>query len=471
MKKILTILLTVIMALVLFTGCQPTPSQEVVINKGDIDLQENIQKTAGPTEAPAKQTENAEPKWAYEKEYDSGNRLFVDAVMHNTNADKLPVLSVVPKMFENGEQLRKITSIFCPDSDTKIYDQGDTATKQQLEQAIMDVRNEIFNVENNLPPYPGADPVPEEKKAHYIQELNDAIVYYEQQMSTAVEESDLKEASYELVDRGSSFQSNMNAKTNDAMIYISFINWDMGGSDFLLKSTLFDEQNVGTYAEYVMPVSLEDDTEFVKASAKAEQYVAEMGIDYMSVSSVCKGEGSYSFYYTRNYKGLQETYVKGFIGTTITAVDFGPEIFLWEPEYLYIEIQNGSVVVFEWHNRAEITNVDNENVQTKSWEEIQEIFKTQMDYLMTPEPMSKGNNETVFFEETEVHINRIELGLTKILMKDSKDDYKLIPTWNFMGYETYASDPAQESINRGAGKCFITINAIDGTIIDRGLMY
>jgi hypothetical protein len=216
---------------------------------------------------------------------------------------------------------------------------------------------------------------------------------------------------------------------------------------------------------------LENDTEFVKASAKAEQYVAEMGIDYMSVSSVCKGKGSYSFYYTRNYNGLQETYVDEFIGTTITAVDFGPEIFLWEPVYLYIEIQNGSVVVVEWHNRAEITNVDNENVQTKSWEEIQEIFKTQMDYLMTPEPISKGNKESVFFQKTEVHINRIELGLTKILMKDSKDDYKLIPTWNFMGYETRTSLPAQEGFNYGAGECFLTINAIDGTIIDRGLMY
>jgi hypothetical protein len=90
---------------------------------------------------------------------------------------------------------------------------------------------------------------------------------------------------------------------------------------------------------------------------------------------------------------------------------------------------------------------------------------------MTPEPISKGNKESVFFQKTEVHINRIELGLTKILIKDSKDDYKLIPTWNFMGYETYASDPAQEGINRGAGECIMTINAIDGTVIDRGLMY
>jgi uncharacterized protein (DUF2164 family) len=469
LKNIVKKLIPLACIVLLIAACQPTPDKEAVINKGDIDLQEKIQKTAEPFEA-AKQTENLEKKWTYEKDYDSGNRLIVDAVMYNTDADKLPVLSVAPKLFESGEQQRKITGVFCPDSDAKIYDQGDKATKQQLEQAIMDVRNEIFNVENNLPPYPGADPIPEENKEHYIEGLKDAIAYYEQQLPDAPDESELKEASYQLDDKGSSFQSNMIAEMDDAVIYIDFVNWDIG-SDFWLKSSLFNEQNVGTYARNVLPAFLEDDTEFLKARTKAEQYVAEMGIDYMSVSSVSKGERSYSFYYTRTYNGLQETYVGGFIGTTTTAVDYGPAIFLWDPEYLYMEIQDGRAVKVEWHNSTEITNVDNENVQTKPWEEIQEIFKTQMDYLLTPEPISKGNQSSVFFEETEVHINSIELGLTKILMKDSKDDYKLIPTWNFMGHETGALFPAEEGIIYGAVKCFITINAIDGTIIDRGLMY
>ena len=39
----IAILLTVIMAAVLFTGCRPTPSDVVVINKGDIDLHLRIQ--------------------------------------------------------------------------------------------------------------------------------------------------------------------------------------------------------------------------------------------------------------------------------------------------------------------------------------------------------------------------------------------------------------------------------------------
>ena len=148
------------------------------------------------------------------------------------------------------------------------------------------------------------------------------------------------------------------------------------------------------------------------------------------------------------------------IGTTSTGTD-GSAVFmdLWEPEYLYIEIQDGEVVKAAWKNPSDITHIDNENVQTKSWEEIKDIFIDQMEYLLSPETDSK---------KTEVFINRIELGLTKILMKNSTDDYKLIPTWSFSGYD---QDTNPESEKVGAPICFITINAIDGSVIDRGLMY
>ena len=96
-----------------------------------------------------------------------------------------------------------------------------------------------------------------------------------------------------------------------------------------------------------------------------------------------------------------------------------------------------------------------------------------MDFLMSPTPIKSDDPSTAtfFIEKTNVHINRVELGLTKLLMKDSQDDYKLIPTWSFLGYQTSASRPAQEGLNIGGEVCYLTINAIDGTVIDRGLMY
>lgn len=200
--------------------------------------------------------------------------------------------------------------------------------------------------------------------------------------------------------------------------------------------------------------------EFLKTKEMVDQCVHNMGIDYMSLNSVCKGEGAYSFYYTRTYHGLQETYVDHHIGTTTTGTD-GSAIMmsLWKPEYLYIEVQNGEVVKVRWENLSVIKNIDNQNVQALSWDEIKEIFITQMDYLLLPDDISN---------KMEIHIKRIELGLTKVLMKHSYDDYQLIPTWSFLGYDQ-KTDSGSENI--GAQVCFLTINAIDGTVIDRGLMY
>ena len=469
------ILTVIILTGCFFTACQPTPEEVVVTNKADINLEENIQKTAMPPEAATQVAEETAEKWTYEKKYDSGNHLIADAVMVHTDVDKLPVLSVAPKMFEGGDQLETITDIFCPDA--TVYDQGDQLTKSQLERSIMDVKEEMFRVENDMLPFEGAkEPIPEDHKESFLSGLHAAIEYYEEQLKTAPDDSELKEASYQLVDYGTDGQqSNMLATANDASLSIDFVNGppERIGSGFYFQSNKLMSENIATFDKFVIPDALEGDAEYIKSKVQIDQCVNAMGINYMSLSAVSKGENSYSFYYTRDFNGLQETYINDHIGTTITGVDFGPMIYLWKPEYLWFEVQNGEIVKATWNNPSEIINVDNENVQTKPWEEIQEIFKNQMDFLMSPTPIKSDDPSTAtfFLEKTDVHINRVELGLTKLLMKDSQDDYKLIPTWSFLGYQTSASRPTQEGLNIGGEVCYLTINAIDGTVIDRGLMY
>ena len=469
------ILTVIILTGCFFTACQPTPEEVITTNKGDINLEENIQKTAMPPEAATQEAKETAEKWTYEKEYDSGNRLIVDAVMIHTVADKLPVLSVAPKMFKSGDQLKTITKIFCPNA--TVYDQGDQLTKSQLEQSIMDAKEQIFRVENDMLPFEGAlEPIPEDHKENFLNGHQDLIQYYEEQLKTAPDNSELKQAGYQLVDVGDgSQQSNMLATVNDASLSIGFVNWppDRIGSGFYFQSNKFDYSNTNTSDKFVIPEALEGDAEYFKTKEQIDQCVKEMGINYISLNAVCKGKGSYSFYYTRDFNGLQETYINDHIGTTITGVDFGPMIYLWKPEYLWFEVQNGEIVKATWNNPSEIIIGDNEKVQTKPWEEIQEIFNNLMDYLMSPTPIKSDDpsNATFFLEKTDVHINRVELGLTKLLMKDSQDDYKLIPTWSFLGYQTSASRPAQEGLNIGGEVCYLTINAIDGTVIDRGLMY
>ena len=180
----------------------------------------------------------------------------------------------------------------------------------------------------------------------------------------------------------------------------------------------------------------------------------------MSLNMVTENEESYTLYYTRYYNGLPESYVQQHLGTSAIDVDgSGIMMNLWTPEYIEINIYNGEMYEVYWNNPSKLIGIDNENVAIIDWEEAKEIFTDQMDYMLTAD-LPGGVKE--------VHINRIELGLVKLLMKDSESDYKLVPSWSFFGYY---EDEKTEDAENGALVCFMTINALDGSVVDRGWMY
>ena len=105
-------LLSIAMMIVLScAACQPTPDEDAVTGKDD--LEDEISKTAAPTEAVASEN-STEVTWQYEKQYESSNSLYVDSVVFNADANDLPVISIEPKLFESGDSLRSITEIFFP---------------------------------------------------------------------------------------------------------------------------------------------------------------------------------------------------------------------------------------------------------------------------------------------------------------------------------------------------------------------
>ena len=126
-------------------------------------------------------------------------------------------------------------------------------------------------------------------------------------------------------------------------------------------------------------------------------------------------------------------------------------------------MKEGEIEEIRWENPSQIVKVDNENVKILPWSEIQKIFEKQMEFLLTPS--SEGGDSMFWWKPSDVKIERITLGLAKMLMKDS-GEYKLIPVWNFFGRDNSNSD-----MEDAEEKCYVTINALDGTIMDRNVMY
>ena len=181
----------------------------------------------------------------------------------------------------------------------------------------------------------------------------------------------------------------------------------------------------------------------------------------MAPASANLGESCNAYYFVREVNGFPETYVKTYFGTQALGADGYPVMNLWTQEYVEAVVQAGKLVSLKWQNPSEIVQIDNENAKLLPWDTIEQRCKEQLDRMLTPATYSPSG------EPTAIHINRIELGLTKLLMPNSKS-YKLIPTWSFLGYDEAATSRADDA---GAAICFVTINALDGSIVDRGNMY
>lgn len=457
------------------TACQSTPSLEVVAQKGNGELEEAIKQTAA-LDGPTTQTVEEEI-WEYQKVYDSGNCLTVNAEILNEKMSGIPVVSLQEKPFSSGEQIKKIVDVFCPEA--KVYD-VEGVTKSQIQEQIVVYEQQLSQLKNGtnngdqagIEIIGGYDP---EKSLE--EQIRASIEQLKQDYENAPDDSNLPEASFQLEsEEDGSLQSNMLAIKNGHSVSCNFVNWSSDdsiylGSTFLLDGLLSESEDSENHLldSFINPSDINANENFMNEKDICDTYVKDMGIDYMSLQSVCIYSNGYDFYYTRTMNGLPETYANTYLGTQTIDSDGIIVMDLWTSEYLRISIINGKVVSAKWNNPSEVVTVDNENVQTKYWEEIKEIFLKHMDYVLSPEPISNGGGTetTIFSDETEIVINRIEFGLTKVIMENS-NKYKLIPTWSFLGYD---SNYVQKGVNQGAKVCFVTINAIDGSVIDRGLMY
>ena len=470
------------LSICLMSACQRTPENTAIIAKNS-DLYELIKQTAEPETA----VEDAKhlDHWELEQEYDSGNRLIIDAEIVNFCYTGVPVLSISEKPFQNGSQLENIVRTMFPDA--VVYDQSGKLTKEDIEESILYYKEMLFRADNNLnlmtgqPKSPGeTDPTFELAEAYkndpdaaasatLHDQLSAIIDELEAQLATAPEVTDLSLASYQFIKATDGNQVNLRVVVDGRISTIDFVNWDTGSS-FYMRAPDYDS-SIKLQIYNSSPNLFANDEVFQQEKKDIDQFLQSIGIDYMSLYSVSMGENTYVYEYVRDFSGFMEVYTPQYLGTVALDANGDMNMNLWKTEHFYIETKNGIIVRAEWINPSTISHIDNENVKILPWETIQDIFMRQMDYILTPSPIEKSETSegSIFYNETSIYIQRVELGLTKVLMRNSGGAYKLLPTWCFIGYDS--NNSKSDAKHNGNEICFLTINAIDGSIIDRGQMY
>ncbi len=142
------------------------------------------------------------------------------------------------------------------------------------------------------------------------------------------------------------------------------------------------------------------------------------------------------------------------------------------PEQAEVLVRDGEVVALNWYNAIETVRTENENVALLPFSDILDIFKKQ---IFRSIYLDEGGDDE--WRYTMV-VERVCLSYMKVKKKDAPSERYLLPVWDFMGYdynELY-DDPTDSVRMIGhkawfSGQSLLTINAIDGSIIDRDAGY
>ena len=123
------------------------------------------------------------------------------------------------------------------------------------------------------------------------------------------------------------------------------------------------------------------------------------------------------------------------------------------PEVLKVITDGKEVFWFEWTNPYVIEGTVNSNVSVINQDEAMTIALSHLKNLLVEK------------EATKLFINRIELNGSYITIKDERDTFLLIPVSD-IGYQTL-HDGSRYLGSPEYALSYVTINAVDGSIIDR----
>ncbi|WP_160560132.1 DUF6034 family protein [Parablautia muri] len=170
-------------------------------------------------------------------------------------------------------------------------------------------------------------------------------------------------------------------------------------------------------------------------------------------------QDGYGLHFTRTLEGIPVTYTN----SEGTAMENNADTS-WPYEKLDIIFDTEGIADFKWSNPYSIEKLSDETVFLIPFSDIQGIFQ---------EMIFKKYDD--FLEASDVElsleIDEVHLGYMRVMDKGNVMEGTMIPVWDFFGSETICNHDGETYTNNAPYTSCLTINAIDGTIIDRDLGY
>ncbi len=460
--KLVSILLAAVLFVACFTtSCQPNPDHEIVVGKGNSN--ENAQQAAA---TPYQATQH----WKEDTPITlNGLTVTIDADVSMPSAEKYPVIRVKDKVFTQ-EEADKIIAVLSQGK--QLY--SATQTKEDLEQDLIAYKAELerYNKEN---------------AGEQLISLTELMIKdIEEQIKALPEKEVIEPPSTTFqktgVGAGAIFVRADLGKAQKALIAIENKTAEWPNSSRL---EFYNGPNYWPYnmekhevlPENSTPKGIQTTQE--QATAQAQSMIEKLGIQNMQLAVVRPAYLS-SFdnnHQTEDVQCWQLTYARQLQGIPVSiykeddafimpvAIGYGAYNSGFTCETLTVQVDDTGIVLFLWAGSMELLDTINENAKLLPFADIQQRIKEQLPIKFTN---PKARNATF------VQVTNVQLGLARVRIKDAKDDYMLIPVWDVYGYNDatspYISGKAKTN-PQDLIETLLTVNAMDGSVIDRSLGY
>ncbi len=477
-KRIRNVLLAVTAALVL-AGCQQTPEEPVVINKNTEQLIDTALKNEG--KRTLTQMLSAPDKLILSVSDASGSvSVNADADILVPDAEGVTTTRIRKRSFTQTEA-DGILSFFAGDRDfNNRYEAGyDEMTEQLLHFKAMLAQEsdpeKRAQLEQSITKFESAGiTVPDEPEA-----VLPASRTFEPR-----EEGGERIVGYFSDGEDKCFLSIINniAENENTVLYTREHNGYAISEGTYWYAQQFDSvDKIGLDPETVgaTPLSLSPE----EAKATAADALSALGISNMTLAvceevwggttlkggvEVMQGRHAYMLKYVRVVGGIPVTYTEASPDGDYVDNENTPNekvIAGWPYEEIHFVIDDTGIAEFVWQSPYELLETVTTHSAVKPFDQISDVF-SKMLLITNAWP---GQNTALTF-----NISRAQLGLMRIMEKDKPDTALLIPVWDFFGdvvHRISADGGEQPYTYHDAYTSWLTINAIDGSVIDRGLGY
>lgn len=459
------LIVAAVIVLCICSACQPTPKADIITPKDDTNLIEMAQ--SGEAGVRISEMIGAPERYGFEANSEDGNvQITVNAEVVVPQVDALPILRMSRHTLTE-QDIKNVFSVLC--NGNTVVD-GDVLWKSYY-QVILE-RLISMRQEGTLDKYSS------------LEELDAAISEIMEKIQEAPNEPEAisPDFSFHIMDNYMSSARilstpdqvelsdlyAMNQESNVTLEYVRDIQ----------KNARYHAQIIATNPYYIAsmysdatqtivpPVVNKDEAlqtanETINAMGYADFFCS--GSRLAPVGEAREGnavDGVCEFIFTRKVNGVSTT----FTNDVFAASPDDPNSVTrpWGYEHIRVFVDDAGVACLLINDPYQVEEFVSEQTTVLPFSDIAKIFEHMI--------------QTKYFtidsdKKTEIIVEKITLGLCRIFEKGNSNYGLLVPAWSFMGTLTESSASSNFTYGSDGYHCLLTINAIDGSIIDRSKGY